>query len=136
MIYVPLYDTLGESAMIHIMNQTALRTIFVDKIENILTLLKLARRVQTLKRIILTKRLLEDKKHKVMRKACRKGIQIFTYQQLLEIGQLKPVAHHSPKPKYLFQICYTSGTTDLPKGAMLTHKNIVSVVQTATELLV
>ncbi|CAF0999009.1 unnamed protein product [Rotaria sordida] len=135
MIYVPLYDTLGQSAIIHIINQTGLRTIFIDKAENVLALLKLTRRVPTLERIILTKRLSEDQKYKVMKKASRKGIQIFTYKQLLELGRLRPVAHHPPKPNYLFQICYTSGTTGLPKGAMFTHKNIVSVVQTATELL-
>ncbi|CAF1078128.1 unnamed protein product [Rotaria sp. Silwood1] len=135
MIYVPLYDTLGEPALIHIINQTGLRTIFVDKAENVLNLLKLARQVPTLERIILVKRLPEDKQHKVIRKASRRGIQIFTYQQLLAIGQSRPIAHYPPKPKYLFQICYTSGTTGLPKGAMCRHKNIISVIQTATELL-
>jgi len=57
MIYVPLYDTLGEPAIVHIINQTSVKTVFVDKAENVLTLLKLIGQVSTLKRIVLTKKI-------------------------------------------------------------------------------
>ena len=75
MIYVPLYDTLGEPAIVHIINQSmfyeknivlnyslfsflaSLKTVFVDKPENVQILLKLVQQVPTLKRIILTKTL-------------------------------------------------------------------------------
>ncbi|UJR15018.1 hypothetical protein I4U23_001995 [Adineta vaga] len=133
MIYVPLYDTLGEPAIVHIINQTSLKTIFVDKPENILILLKLIDQVPTLKRIVLTKKLEDDKETEIRQKAKQIGIEIVTFSELQELGRSKPVAHHPPKPDDIFEICYTSGTTGLPKGAMLTNKNIVSLIQSATE---
>ncbi|CAF0885929.1 unnamed protein product [Rotaria sp. Silwood1] len=133
MIYVPLYDTLGEAAIVHIMNQTSLKTVFVDKAENVLTLLKLVKEISTLKRIILTKKLNIDQENEIRKKAKEIDIEIMTFNQLLELGRSNPVVHHPPKPDDVFEICYTSGTTGLPKGAMLTNKNIVCLVQSATE---
>jgi hypothetical protein len=99
MIYVPLYDTLGEAAIIHIINQSmllfyekiflenililaSLKTIFIDKVENVLGLLKLAKQVSTLKRIILTKKFADDKDLEVRNKAKEVGIDILTFNQL------------------------------------------------------
>ncbi|CAF4055575.1 unnamed protein product, partial [Rotaria magnacalcarata] len=82
MIYVPLYDTLGEPAVVHIINQTSLKTVFIDKPENVLCLIKLARQVPTLKRIILTKQLPSDKNTEIINKAKEVEIEIMTYTQL------------------------------------------------------
>lgn len=133
MIYVPLYDTLGEQAIVHIINQTSLKTIFVDKPENILILLKLSDQLPTLKRIVLTKKLTKESDTEIRKKAKESSIQVLTFQEIRDSGREKPVAHHPPKSDDIFEICYTSGTTGLPKGAMLTNKNIVSLVQAATE---
>lgn len=98
MIYVPLYDTLGEPAIVHIINQSmkyevflmlnnfyflaSLKTVFVDKFENILTLLKLIEQVPTLKRIVLTKKLTNEQENEIRKKAKDVGIEITTYIQL------------------------------------------------------
>ncbi len=101
MIYVPLYDTLGEPAIVHIINQSmlfhflnannpfsdililaSLKTIFVDKAENALILLKIIKQLSTLKRIILTKKFPDDKDLEIRNKAKEVGIEILSYNQL------------------------------------------------------
>eukprot|EP00798_Chlamydomonas_sp_ICE-L_P031766 gene31766-6963_t len=42
------------------------------------------------------------------------------------LGRRHPKAHVAPKPSDLATVCYTSGTTGAPKGAMLTHSNMIA----------
>jgi collagenase-like PrtC family protease len=59
-----------------------LKTVFVDKAENVLTLLKLVEEVPTLKRIVLTKKLANDEENQIRQKAKEVGIEIMSYNQL------------------------------------------------------
>jgi hypothetical protein len=60
----------------------SLKTVFVDKPENVLVLLKLVKQVPTLKRIILTKKLSDDKDSEIRTKAKEINIEILTFNQL------------------------------------------------------
>ena len=100
MIYVPLYDTLGEPAIVHIINQSmrhsigggenwretfllaSLKTVFVDKPENVLTVLNIIKQVPTLKRIVLTKKFSDEQEKDIRNKAKAAGIEIMKFDQL------------------------------------------------------
>lgn len=59
-----------------------MKTVFVDKAENILALLKITDQLPTLKRIVMTKKLSGDKEAEVKKKAQEINIELFTYNQL------------------------------------------------------
>ena len=41
-------------------------------------------------------------------------------------GESQPREHLPPLPEDMATICYTSGTTGVPKGAVLTHANMIA----------
>jgi len=59
-----------------------LKTVFIDKPENILVILKLIKQVPTLKRIILTKKLPDDTDLEIRNKAKEFDIDVFSFNQL------------------------------------------------------
>ena len=123
---VTLYDTLGLEAMQYIFEQTELRSVVIEEkgLQNILALAK-DKRVGKLKNLILL-----DKDSKgVCGELERLGINVYMYEDVLRKGQEVVDVHLQPaKPETICTICYTSGTTGKPKGAMVSHKALLSEV--------
>ena len=51
---------------------------------------------------------------------------MITLEELQRLGRRHSHPHQPPSPQDLALLCYTSGTTGTPKGAMLTHQNLVA----------
>ncbi|CAG8442115.1 6583_t:CDS:2 [Dentiscutata heterogama] len=53
------------------------------------------------------------------------GILLLDFIEVERLGQQYPHIHNPPSPDDIACICYTSGTTGVPKGALLTHTNFI-----------
>jgi long-chain acyl-CoA synthetase len=62
------------------------------------------------------------------------GLKFWTLEQIMETGCANPHAYVKTKPSDIHTLCFTSGTTGNPKGAMVTEGNVVAG-SCATELL-
>uniref|UniRef100_A0A8C4Y8U8 Long-chain-fatty-acid--CoA ligase n=1 Tax=Gopherus evgoodei TaxID=1825980 RepID=A0A8C4Y8U8_9SAUR len=113
MVAVPLYDTLGPDAIVFIINKADISMVICDKPEKALILLENCEqgKIPDLKTIILMD-LFEDE---LKDKGAKEGVEILSFQEA-----------EPPKPEDLGVVCFTSGTTGDPKGAMLTHENVVA----------
>lgn len=56
--------------------------------------------------------------------AAERGVRVTTLEELEELGAQNLIAPFSPNPKSIVSICYTSGTTNVPKGVILTHEQL------------
>ncbi|XP_057590394.1 long-chain-fatty-acid--CoA ligase 5 isoform X3 [Hippopotamus amphibius kiboko] len=124
MIAVPLYDTLGEDAVIYIVNKADITTVICDTPQKALVLIKNVEKGLTpgLKRIILMDPFEDDLK----KRGEKCGLEILSLFDAENIGKENFRKPMPPAPEDLSIICFTSGTTGDPKGAMLTHENIIS----------
>ncbi|NXA72040.1 ACSL5 ligase, partial [Thryothorus ludovicianus] len=124
MVAVPLYDTLGPEAIVYIVNKADIGVVICDTPAKAEVLLKNCEEKKTpsLKIVILMD--LFDKELKD--RGAKVGIEILSLQEVEELGRNNIREPVPPKPEDLSVVCFTSGTTGNPKGAMLTHQNVVS----------
>ncbi|KAM8732508.1 long-chain-fatty-acid--CoA ligase 1-like isoform 3-T3 [Acanthopagrus schlegelii] len=123
LVSVPLYDTLGTEAISYIVEKASISTIVCDVVEKVNLVLDCVKdKEHTVKNIVL----METPSADLVSRGQQAGIHILSLQEMEAIGK---ASHHQPvppQPEDMAVICFTSGTTGNPKGAMLTHGNIVS----------
>lgn len=124
-VSIPLYDTLGLEAVTYILQQTGVTTVFADK-SSVATLLgaKQSHAEDAARLVNIIQ--FEDVSEEQAKEAADSGIILRSLAQLMEIGIANKQPHSPPKPDDVATFCYTSGTTGAPKGAMLTHGNVVA----------
>nr|XP_021144773.1 long-chain-fatty-acid--CoA ligase 6 isoform X5 [Columba livia] len=124
MVVVPLYDTLGPGAIRYIVNTADISTVICDKPEKARILLDHVERRETpgLSSIIL----MDPFEKELMERGRCCGVRIQTMQEVEDCGRESRHVPVPPRPEDLSIVCFTSGTTGNPKGAMLTHGNVVA----------
>ncbi|XP_039645328.1 long-chain-fatty-acid--CoA ligase 5 [Perca fluviatilis] len=124
MVAVPLYDTLGPEALVFIIDRADISTVLCDNQRKAETLLQMREKGQTpvLKTIVV----MDPFNSELAEQGTKCGVDILSLQDLEAMGKSNLQKPVPPKPEDLGIVCFTSGTTGNPKGAMLTHENMVS----------
>ncbi|KAI9217205.1 hypothetical protein BC828DRAFT_391771 [Blastocladiella britannica] len=119
---VPLYDTLGIEAIEHILNLTEMR-VCIATYDKAQILLKYKSRLPHLTHVVI----MNEFPDTFVADAKADGISVIGIVALEQLGEQTPAEAILPASEDLATICFTSGTTGVPKGAMLTHESMTSV---------
>ncbi len=124
---VPIYATLTDEEVEYVVSDSGTRFIVAENTEQLEKALYTHKRCPSLEKIIV----INDEDAKV------KSPVVMSFSELLDQGRKKQQEDpglfeklaDSVEEEDLATIVYTSGTTGDPKGAMITHKNIMAVVK-------
>jgi len=126
---VPLYDTLGPDAAEFILKQTGVRAVVSTRMElERLVEVKKGGQCPNFTTVILADGVTAE----AMEWAKESQLNIISFAKVEAVGAQHIATnghqHRPPSGKDIFTFCYTSGTTGEPKGALLTHTNLIAAV--------
>lgn len=126
---IPLYDTLGLIAIEHIFNQTQLTTLCISS-ENIKKFIEIKKKFElpTLKNVIVFD-LTMDLMASDFETLKQTNLKIYKFSDIIKEVSIEDKSLfklNTPGPENILTICYTSGTTSLPKGAKISQRCIYS----------
>uniref|UniRef100_H2V767 Long-chain-fatty-acid--CoA ligase n=1 Tax=Takifugu rubripes TaxID=31033 RepID=H2V767_TAKRU len=123
LVTVPLYDTLGREAISHIIDKATIATVICDVPEKAWMILECVNGKGTpVKTIVIIEAFETD----LVKRAQECDVEVISFKEFEALGKDNHVEPVPPAPEDLALVCFTSGTTGKPKGAMLTHGNIIS----------
>ena len=122
---VTIYDTLGDKAIEFILEQTQITSLVVE-IKALKKIYELAQKNKTfnLKNLIIIEK--EDDEE-TANNIKTLGFEVYSWEEIVQIGkeQGQNLTLKKPKADDITIINYTSGTTGLPKGVKVSHRNVV-----------
>jgi long-chain acyl-CoA synthetase len=124
--FATAYDSLGEDGLTHSINEPEVYGMFSNA--NLLgTIAAVVGKTPSLKVLVYDGEAKDVKAGALDTiKAANGGIEVYTFDEFLQLGKDKPAAPNPPQPQDLACIMYTSGSTGTPKGVQISNANIVA----------
>ncbi|KAI0700036.1 long-chain-fatty-acid-CoA ligase [Cerioporus squamosus] len=126
-VTVALYDTLGADSVEYVIDNADLSVVFAAP-EHLPFLLTKADKVPMLKLVVSLEALDDDQKGVLSAWAKSRNLKFMDIAELEELGRANLIPPIPATPDTMATICYTSGTSGVPKGVLITHGSMAMAV--------
>jgi long-chain acyl-CoA synthetase len=130
---VTLYATLGDEAIVHGINET--EATMVVTTQDLLPKFKmLLKQCPSIKVLVYMQDQLASRNSQGLTDGFPSDIKIITFNDVVHSGAAAShIESNPPGPDDTAIIMYTSGSTGVPKGVLLTHRNMMTTVRSFSD---